>query len=68
MEADDNESPAIISVCDLMWVANSPSLLAVSAETTSTDTHNEVSSIASDQPSLNQSEIGNGVVGSARKT
>ena len=57
MDADDNESPAIISVRDLIWVANSPSLLAVSGEMTSTDTHNEVFRIASDQPSLNQSEI-----------
>jgi hypothetical protein len=32
MDADDNESPATIFVHDLMWVANSPSLLTVSGE------------------------------------
>ena len=40
-----------------MWVANSPSLLAFSGETTSTGIQNEPFSVASDQPSLTQSEI-----------
>ena len=57
MDADDNESPATISIRDLMWVANSPSLLAVSGEMTLTGTHHELFSVASDQPSLNESEI-----------
>ncbi len=57
MDADDNESTATISVRDLMWVANSPSLLAVSGEMPSTGAHNELFSVASDQPLLNQSEI-----------
>ena len=34
MDADDNESPATIFMRDLAWVANSPSLLAVSGEMT----------------------------------
>ena len=57
MDVDDNESPAAISVHDLMWVANSPSLLDVSGGMTSMGNHNELFSVASDQPSLNQSEI-----------
>ena len=57
MDADDNESPATIFMRDLAWVANSPSLLAVSGEMTSTGTHDELFSVASNQPSLNQSEI-----------
>ena len=40
-----------------MWVANSPSLLAFSGKMTSTGTHHEPFSVASDQPSLTQSEI-----------
>ena len=57
MKAEDNESPATISVRDLMWVANSPSLLAVSGDMTPTGTHNELFGVAIDQPSLNQSAI-----------
>jgi len=57
MDADENESPATIFVRDLMWVANSPSLLAVSEEMAPTGAHDELFSVASDQPSLNQSEV-----------
>ena len=57
MDTDDNESSVAIFVRDLMWVAKSPSLLAVAGEMTSTGTHNEPFSVASDQPSLNRSEI-----------
>ena len=57
MNTDDNEPPVTIFMRDLMWVANSPSLLAVSGEMTSTGTRNEPFSVASDQPSLNQSQI-----------
>ena len=49
MDVDDNESPAAISVHDLMWVANSPSLLAVSGDMTPTGTHNELFGVAIDQ-------------------
>ena len=56
MNTDDNEPP-VQSSCDLMWVANSPSLLAFSGEMTSTGTQNEPFSVASDQLSLTQSEI-----------
>ena len=57
MNTDDNEPPVAIFARDLMWVANSPSLLAFSGETTSTGIQNEPFSVASDQPSLTQSEI-----------
>ena len=57
MDADDNELPATIFVRDLLWVANSPSLLDVSGEITPTGTHNELFGVACNQPSLNQSEI-----------
>ena len=57
MDADDNELPATIFVPDLLWVANSPSLLDVSGEMTQTGTHNELFGVACNQPSLNQSEI-----------
>jgi len=57
MDADDNESPATIFVRDLVWVANSSSLLTVSGGMTSTGAHNEPFCVASDQSSLNQSEV-----------
>ena len=57
MDAGKNESPATIFVRDLMWVANSPSLLAVSEGMTPMGTRDESFSVASDQPSLNQSEV-----------
>lgn len=60
MDTDDNESLVTIFVRDLMWVANSPSLLAFSGEMASTGKHNEACSVASDQPSLKQSEIDTG--------
>ena len=57
MGTAENDLPATIFVRDLMWVANSPSLLDVSGGMTSMGNHNELFSVASDQPSLNQSEI-----------
>ncbi|MEO2042653.1 MAG: DUF1853 family protein [Pirellulales bacterium] len=57
MDAAENESLATIFVRDLLWVANSPSLLAVSGGVAPTGAHDELFSVASDQPFLNQSEI-----------
>ena len=57
MDVEDDKSSAMISIRDLMWVANSPSLLADSGDMPPGGTHNKLFSVAIDQPSLNQSEI-----------